>query len=75
MGLFAAICVTASFILMFVPASPFFVGALSVKMFCIWIVIGLVLYLLSSGQRKGLSREQIEEGVFGGIELDTGERV
>ena len=45
------------------------------KMFCIWIVIGLVLYLLSSGQRKGLSREQIEEGVFGGIELDTGERV
>ena len=34
------------------------IGALSVKMFCIWIVIGLVLYLLSSGQRKGLSREQ-----------------
>ena len=74
MGLFAAFCVSASFVLMFVPASPFYVGGLSVKMFCIWMAIGLLLYIASAGQRKGLSREELEEGVFGGIKLETGER-
>jgi uncharacterized membrane protein YhaH (DUF805 family) len=28
-------------------------------------VVGIVLYLVSSGQRKGLSEKELEEGVFG----------
>ena len=65
MGLFAAVVSSLVLICMFIPVSPFFVGSLSVKMFVCWMVIGLVLYLGSFGQRKGLSRKQLEEGVFG----------
>ena len=65
MGYFAAIVASLVLICMFIPASPFYVGSLSIKMFVGWMVIGLLLYLASVGQRKGLSREQLEEGVFG----------
>ena len=65
MGLFAAILMTVVLICAFIPASPFFVGKLSVQMFVIWIIIGIVFFLVSGGQRKGLSETELEEGVFG----------
>ena len=65
MGFFAAIVSSLVFIFMFVPASPFYIGDLAVKVMIIWMIIGIVLYLLCSGQRKGLSREELEAGVFG----------
>ncbi len=65
MGYFAAIISTLVLICMFIPASPFFSGSLAIKMFVGWMIIGLLLYLASIGQRKGLNREQLEEGVFG----------
>ena len=30
-----------------------------------WLVIGLILFLVSGGQRRGLSEAELEEGVFG----------
>ena len=32
------------------------------------MVIGLVLYLVSSGQRRGMTQDQLREGVFHGME-------
>ena len=32
------------------------------------LVIGLVLYLISSGQRRGMTQDQLREGVFHGME-------
>ncbi|MDD7288932.1 MAG: APC family permease [Clostridiales bacterium] len=61
---FAAIVATVVLICMFIPASPFYVGAQAVKMFIGWLVIGLILYLASSGQRKGMSQEELKHGVF-----------
>ena len=49
----------------FIPASPFYATGLAVKVFVVWMVVGIVLYLVSSGQRKGLSEAELEEGVFG----------
>ena len=52
-------------VLSFIPASPFYAGALAIKMLVGWMVIGIVLYLASSGQRRGLSEAELEAGVFG----------
>ena len=65
MGLFAAIVMTIVFVGAFIKVSPFFVGVLSIKMFVIWVVIGIVFYLVSGGQRRGLSEAELEAGVFG----------
>lgn len=65
MGYFAAVVASLVFICMFVPASPFYVGSLAIKMFFGWMIIGALCYLFSAGQRKGLSRDELEEGVFG----------
>ena len=67
MGLFAAVITTVVFIMSFIPASPFYAnqGGPAIQMFVGWMVIGIILYLASAGQRKGLSEEELEEGVFG----------
>ena len=65
---FAAIVATVVLICMFIPASPFYVGAQAVKMFIGWLVIGLILYLASSGQRKGMSLADLKHGVFAHME-------
>ncbi|MGN0969206.1 MAG: hypothetical protein ACI4OM_00485, partial [Evtepia sp.] len=65
---FAAIVSTVVLICMFIPASPFYVGAQAVKMFFGWLVIGLILYLASSGQRKGMSLADLKHGVFAHME-------
>ena len=64
MARFAAIVATVVLVCMFIPASPFYVGGQAVKMFFGWLVIGLILYLASSGQRKGMSQEELKHGVF-----------
>ena len=65
---FAAVVATVVLICMFIPASPFYVGSQAVKMFFGWLVIGLVLYLASSGQRRGMSQEALKHGVFAKLE-------
>lgn len=67
-GCVAGIISLAAFIFMFVPASPFYIGKVAVMMFCIFFAVGVVLYLATSGQRKGLSEAELAEGVFGKAE-------
>ena len=43
-------------------------GGMAIKMFIGWMVIGLVLYLIAGGQRKGMSTEELRAGVFEGME-------
>ncbi len=64
-GVFAAVVTTLVLILSFIPASPFFAGSLAVRMLVGWMAIGILLYLASFGQRKGLSEAELEAGVFG----------
>ncbi|MEL3905733.1 MAG: APC family permease [Treponema sp.] len=64
-GIFAGAVSSLVFIFMFVKSSPFYIGSLSVKMFIVWMAIGVVLYLFAGKQRKGLSMYELEQGVFG----------
>ena len=56
------------FVLLFVPGNPVYMGSLAIIMFVGWMVIGLILYLASSGQRRGVSQEELKDGVFHGME-------
>ena len=68
MAWFAAIVALIVLILMFVPGNPVYIKPLAIKMFVGWMVIGLVLYLASGAQRKGLSVKELRAGVFASME-------
>ncbi len=63
-GYFAALVSSAVFVLSFIPSTPFYSGRDAARILVCWIVIGLVLYLISSTQRKGLSASELQNGVF-----------
>ena len=63
-GLFAAVACSLVFLCMFIPKSPFYVGTASSGMFLVWMSIGIVTYVLCRNQRKGLSREALEENLL-----------
>ena len=56
------------FVLLFVPGNPVYMGKLAIIMFIGWMVIGLILYLISGSQRRGMTQDQLREGVFHGME-------
>ena len=68
MGYFASIVSLVVFVLLFVPGNPVYMGKLAIIMFIGWMVIGLILYLASSGQRRGVSQAELKDGVFHGME-------
>lgn len=65
MGIFAGLVSLAVFIFMFIPSSPFYIGSLAVKMFLGWLAFGAFFYLSSFPQRRKLTDEELEKGVFG----------
>ena len=65
MGLFASIVTTLVLILSFIPASPFYAGNLAIIMLVGWILLGVVFYVTSYPQRRGLSGAELEASVFG----------
>ena len=68
MGWFAGIVSTVVFILLFIPASPMYMKSTACIMFVGWMIIGLILSLAASGQRRGKSQTELKEGVFHGME-------
>ena len=64
MGVFAAIVAGVVLILSFIPSSPVYVGALAIKMFFAWLVIGIILYLCCAGQRKAMPQAEREAAMF-----------
>lgn len=63
-GAFAGLVSAFIFVFMFIPASPFYVGSISVEMFIIWMAIGLILFIASAGQRKFIARAKLEAQMF-----------
>lgn len=68
MAWFAAVVALVVFILLFIPGNPVYMGGLAIKMFIVWMVIGVILYLASAGQRKGVTEAELKAGVFAGME-------
>ena len=64
MGLFASIVSTIVLVLLFIPSSPCYAGKLSIQMFVAWMVVGIILYAASFGQRKGMTLQDIQDNVF-----------
>ena len=58
-GLFAAISSSIVLIGMFIPLSPFYVGQTASIMFFLWMLIGMILFLLSANRRKGLTKQEL----------------
>lgn len=61
---FAAIVMTVVFILLFVPASPCYMGSMACILFVIWMVLGFILYFASAGQRNQLTPEERSASLF-----------
>lgn len=70
MGIFAGAISLVVFVFMFIPSSPFYVGGVSVKMFLIWMGIGVVLFLASMGQRRGMTRAMMDAEMFAKLRKD-----
>ena len=66
-GIFAGVVSAICFIFMFIPGTPFYIGNVAVIMFFAALAAGIVLYVVSSVQRKGMTKEDLERGVFGRI--------
>lgn len=64
---FATICSLVVLLLLFIPGSPAFMGKVAFTMWVAWLVIGIVLYLIAGKDRKGLTRQDMLDGVFGGL--------
>ena len=71
MGWFASIVSAVVFVLLFVPGNPVYMGGLAIKMFVGWMIIGIILFIASSGQRRGKSLAELKDGVFHGMEERT----
>lgn len=63
-GIFTFGIMLLTFIFMFVPSSPFYVGPIAAKMLLCWMLIGITLFLVSYPRRRGLSSEQLGEALF-----------
>ena len=63
-GWFAAIVMTVVFVLLFVPGNPVFMGAMAIKFFVVWMLIGLVLFLATAGTRNSKTPEERRAAIF-----------
>ncbi len=59
------------FVGMLCPFMPFFAGGKALLIFLIFMIVGLVLYLAASGQRKALSAHDRMKNMFGDLDLDA----
>lgn len=64
MAWFAAIAMTILLVMLFIPNSPAYMGNLAVTMFLVWLVVGLVMFLLTAPQRNRLSPEERASALF-----------
>lgn len=55
MAVFAAICMTGLFVLLFIPGQPVFMGVGATMIFGAWMIAGVVLYALDYRERKQYS--------------------
>ena len=63
-GIFSAVVTTVVLVLLFVPNNPVYMGKTASLMFVGWMVIGIILFLLSSFQRRSISKEERAAAMF-----------
>lgn len=64
MGWFAVIMMAVVFVLLFIPGNPVFMGPLAVKLFIGWMILGIILFIASAGQRNALTPEERFAAMF-----------
>lgn len=64
MGWFAVVMMAVVFVLLFVPNNPVYMGGLAVKLFIAWMVVGIILFLASAGERNRLTPEERRAAMF-----------
>lgn len=61
---FAAAAMTILLVMLFIPGSPAYIGAMAVKMFLVWAVAGVVMYILTASARNKLSKQERYDAMF-----------
>lgn len=61
---FGGILVTIIFVMLFLPFSPCYMGNLALVLYVIWMAVGLILYLVSSGERRAVPPETRAASMF-----------
>ncbi|HIY06270.1 MAG TPA: hypothetical protein H9844_04215 [Candidatus Evtepia faecigallinarum] len=51
-------------VMFFIPTSPCYMGNLALVLYLIWMAVGLVLFLVSAGERRAVSKEQRAASMF-----------
>ena len=59
---FAGICMCVLFVMLFIPGQPVFMGIMATKLFLIWMLAGVGLYVLDARQRRQYS--EIKRATF-----------
>lgn len=63
-ALFAGVVMAIIFALLFIPGNPVYMEPTAIKLFVIWMALGLVLYLLSAKQRNAVPVEARKAELF-----------
>ncbi len=61
---FSAILMVIVFVLLFIPDNPVSMTKTAIILFVVWMVLGFVLFLACSGQRKKVSPEERKAALF-----------
>lgn len=64
MAWFAAIVSTVVFVLLFIPKNPVYMGQTASIVFVVWMVIGILLYIINGGERKRIDAKTREERLY-----------
>lgn len=61
---FSAIVSSLVFVLSFIPGNPVFMGKTAITIFLVWMVVGIILYLLNGGERKRIPESERVASLF-----------
>lgn len=64
MAIFAALAMAVVFVLLFIPSAPAFMGKIGMITFVGWMIIGLILYVASAGERNKLTPQERYDHMF-----------
>ena len=64
---FALLCVTALFVMCFIPGSACYMGDGACIFFVVWLALGIALFALNTGERRNISPEVRKSTMFAGM--------
>lgn len=63
-GWFAVLMMAAIFVALFIPGNPVYMTDIAVKLFIGWMVLGVILFFASAGQRNALTPKERFDNMF-----------